>query len=452
MYSKVLRLCLLSILVLSLFLVTAGSVFAADHPAEVQKWLDMVKEKYGGTTITVSMATHPSTEGLSAMVDEFTELTGIKVKWDIISSPKLRPFHMAQASGASAIFDVWMTDGFYISEYVGKDTIFPLKVFLDNKELTPEWFDYEDILPAYRKAIATVNDEAYAVPIAGESRFIAYRKDLLEKYNIKPPQTTEELLKAAKFFKEEVPGMYGLVSRAATGTFFASGWLHILYQFSDGWIDQKTGEISADSPEVIESLKYWNALLRTGPPDIASYTHEEASSTFMRGDAAFWFDATAIATWLIDPEKSEVYDKVGFLPPPEGPKGRFGALAGWSLSIPKFTNNKEAAWAFVLWMTSKYNGPKYMKNGGVLVRESLLNNPEITSTHPEMYEALGKTFEAAKNLVDKGLIWIPPTWLANPVLVEAGTYGNKALVGDITEEEACKELAEAIKKLQETWK
>ena len=344
MYSKVLRWCLLSILVVSLFLVIAGNIFAGDHPVEVQKWLDMVKEKYGGTTINVSMGTHPSTEAFRAMVDEFTELTGITVKWDIISEPKLRPLHMAQATGASSVFDVWMTDGFYISEYVVKDTIFPLKVFLDNKELTPEWFDYEDILPAYRMALATVNGEAYAVPSAGESRFIAYRKDLLEKYKIKPPQTTEELLKAAKFFKEEVPGVYGLVSRAKVGGFFASGWLHILYQFSDGWIDQKTGEILVDSPEVLESLKYWNSLLRTGPPDIASYTHEEASSTFMGGGAAFWFDATAIAGWLIDPKESEVYDKVGFLPPPEGPKGRFGALAGWSLSIPKFTKNKEAAW------------------------------------------------------------------------------------------------------------
>ena len=165
-----------------------------------------------------------------------------------------------------------------------------------------------------------------------------------------------------------------------------------------------------------------------------------------------WFDATAIAGWLIDPEKSEVYDKVGFLPPPEGPKGRYGGLAGWSLSIPKLTDKKEAAWAFVVWMTSKYNGPEYMKSGGVLVRESLLNNPEITSTHPDMYKALGETFEAAANLTNKGLIWIPPTWLANPVLVEAGTYGNLALVGDMTEEEACKSIAKAIKEMQERWK
>ncbi len=146
---------------------------------------------------------------------------------------------------------------------------------------------------------------------------------------------------------------------------------------SDGWIDQETGEVIADTPEVVESLEYWVDLLQTGPEDIASYTHEEASSAFMTGDAALWFDATAIATWLIDEEDSEVYDRVGFLPPPEGPEGRYGGLAGWNLAVPKFANNPEAAWAFIVWMVSEYNSVEYMDQGGVLNRTSLLEKPEI---------------------------------------------------------------------------
>jgi multiple sugar transport system substrate-binding protein len=427
------------------------TAIAADLPEDVQKWCDMIKERYGGTTITVSMGTHPSTDAFRKMVDEFTELTGINVKWDIISEPQLRPLHMTQASAGTTSFDVWMVDGFYISEYVAKDTLVPISEFTANTELTPDWFNYQDIIPAYRQAIASVNGVPYAVPTAGESRFIAYRKDLFEQYNIELPQTTDELLEVARFFAEEVPGIYGFATRAQRGIFFASGWLHVLYQFSEGWIDQQTGEILADMPEVIESLKYWNELIRTGPPDAASYTHEECSSAFMSGDVAIWFDATAIATWLIDPEKSSVYDQVGFIAPPEGPLGRYAGLAGWSLAVPKLTNQKEAAWAFIVWMTSEFNGPKYVRNGGVLVRDSLLNDPEITATHPDMYRALGDTFAAAKNLTDKGLVWIPPTWMANRVLDLAGTLGNQALIGDITEEEACQRLAEELRRMQAIW-
>jgi multiple sugar transport system substrate-binding protein len=422
-----------------------------DHPPEVQQWLEMVNETSGGTTIRVSMGTHPSTEAFRAMEAEFEDLTGIDVEWDMISEPNLRPKHFALATSGASEFDVWMVDGFYIQEYVAKDTLVPLERFLSDASLTPSWFDYEDILPAYRQAIAQVDGEPYAVPTAGESRFIAYRTDLFEEHGIEPPTTTDELLAAAQYFADEVPDVFGLVSRAQRGIFYASGWLHVLYQFSDGWIDQETGEVIADSPGVVESLEYWNDLLRTGPPDIASYTHEEAASAFNTGDAALWFDATAIAGWLLDPERSDHTDSVGFLPPPEGPSGRYGGLAGWNLAIPKVSNNPEAGWAFVVWMTSRYNAVDYVDNGGVLVRQSLLENPDVTGEHPDMYEALQATFDAAARLTERGMVWIPPTWLANPVLQVAGEWGNRALLGDVTADEAATNIAEEIRAMQVSW-
>lgn len=429
----------------------AQSASLEDHPAEVQQWLEMVRENHGGTTIQVSVGTHPSTEAFRAMADEFTELTGIEVQWDMISEPNLRPKHFSLATAGSTEFDVWMVDGFYIQEYVAKNTLVPLERFLSDDDLTPPWYDYDDILPAYRQAIAQVDGEPYAVPTAGESRFIAYRADLFEEHGIEPPRTTEELLEAARYFDEEVEGIYGLVSRAQQGIFYASGWLHVLYQFSDGWIDQQTGEVIADSPGVIESLEYWNDLLRTGPPDIATFTHEEAASAFNTGDAALWFDATAIAGWLLDPERSDHPDSVGFLPPPVGPKGQYGGLAGWNLAVPQGADSPEAGWAFVVWMTSAYNAVDYVNNGGVLVRQSLLDNPDITSQHPDMYQALQETFDAAAALTEKGLVWIPPTWLANPVLQVAGEWGNRALLGDVTAEEAASNIAEEIRAMQASW-
>lgn len=420
----------------------------ASLPADVQEWVDAVKTQYSGVTIRVSATPHPSIEAFKAMTPEFTELTGIKVEYDEIGPRDLRSQHFMAHTAGTGIFDVLMTDGFWIQEYVAKGVIEPLRSYLDDPKLTPSWFDWEDILPAYRQAIATVNGEPYGVPTAGESRFIAYRKDLFEKYGICPPKTTEDLLEAAKFFNGKEPGLYGFVSRAARGIFFSSGWLHVLYQFSDGWIDQRTGEVIADSPEVIESLQYWVELLKQGPPDIASYTHEEASSAFMAGKAAIWFEATAIAGWLIDPEKSIVYDRVGFLPPPYGPNGWYGGLAGWNYALSSDSRNKGAAWAYIVWMTSRFNAKKYIANGGVECRTSLLQDPEVTARHPDMYRALIKTFEAAANLTKKGLVWIPPTWLANPVLQIMGDYGNMALTGELTPEEACRRGAEELRALE----
>ena len=52
-------------------------------------------------------------------------------------------------------------------------------------------------LPAYAEA-NTVNDKVVALPAFADAMFLYYRKDLLEKHGVQPPQTWDELAAAAK--------------------------------------------------------------------------------------------------------------------------------------------------------------------------------------------------------------------------------------------------------------
>ncbi len=417
-----------------------GVTLAKSYPSQVQSWLDAVRAKHGGTTLAVSFGAHPSTDAFVAMTPEFEKATGIHVVWDIINGDQLRAKHLMEYTARSSRYDVLMTDGFFITEYAERGIIDPLESYLGNPSLTPEWFDYEDILPAYRYGIGMSDGVIYGIPTAGESRMIAYRKDLFTKYGIKPPDTTDDLLKAAQFFKGREPGLYGIAMRAARGGHFSSGWLTVMYQFGGGLVDQKTWKVTANTPQTIASLQYFISLLQTAPPGVDSFTHEEAISAFMSGQTAMWWDATAIAPWIEDPSKSKVVGKVGYLPPVKGPAGRYGALAGWNATISSQSKNKEAAWAFIVWMTSRLNSKDYLDKGGVLCRVSDLTDPRITATNPEYYAALKKTFDAAQALADKGLKWIPPIHIALPVLERAGLYGSQALIGEMTPEEACRRI------------
>ena len=58
--------------------------------AEMSEWGAKVKAASDGKTITVAMASHPSTEAFKTMSDKFTELTGIKVVWDIVEETNLK--------------------------------------------------------------------------------------------------------------------------------------------------------------------------------------------------------------------------------------------------------------------------------------------------------------------------------------------------------------------------
>ncbi|MDY0134808.1 MAG: extracellular solute-binding protein, partial [Atribacterota bacterium] len=169
-------------LMVGLWILLLVSFASAELPPEVASWVNMVKEKYDGTIITCAFCPHPTTDAMQAMVDEFTELTGIKVRWDIIEEGYLRQKLLLEHEAKTGVYDVLLIDAFNLAEYAPSGVAVDLKPFLENKELTPEWFDYQDILPAYREGIGMYQGIIYGIPVAGETRYVGYRKDLFEKY------------------------------------------------------------------------------------------------------------------------------------------------------------------------------------------------------------------------------------------------------------------------------
>ena len=452
------RLCCLMV---ATVLLGTGMVFAsgeqeADAPPveelspEVQQWADAVRAQYGGTTLTFAATRHPSVDAMQEMVDQFSAATGIDVRWDIIEEGYLRNKLLIEAQNNTAAYDLLLVDAFSLAEYVPADVVLPLDRFVTDFELTPEWYGFEDILPAYRNGIGSLHGTLYGIPIAGETRYVAYRTDLFEKYGKEPPETMDELLELATFFNGREEGLYGISMRAQRGIHFASGFLTTMYQCGGQLVDQQTWDVLVNTPETVESLEYFVALLGQAPPDIANYTHEEAVSAFSLGKTAMWFDATALTPWILDPEKSLVSDTVGFVPPPAGPAGAYGVLAGWDIGISPDTEvaRQEAAWAFIVWMTGQRNAKEYVALGGTPVRESVFTDPELVAenwTFPIQMESLNR----AANMVDDGISWLAPHVEFIRVLEVVGNYGSQALAGQISVETAMQRADEDIREFME---
>jgi len=435
-------------LMVGLWILLLVSFASAELPPEVASWVNMVKEKYDGTIITCAFCPHPTTDAMQAMVDEFTELTGIKVRWDIIEEGYLRQKLLLEHEAKTGVYDVLLIDAFNLAEYAPSGVAVDLKPFLENKELTPEWFDYQDILPAYREGIGMYQGIIYGIPVAGETRYVGYRKDLFEKYGQKLPETMDDMLNLAKFFKGKEESLYGMAMRAQKGIHFGSGWLTVMYSLGGQLLDQKTWEVLVNNPKTVTSLEYFVDLLKQGPPDIGVYTHEEALSAFTSGRTAMWFDATALTPWIIDPTKSMIADRVGFIPPPAGPAGAYGALAGWNVGISNDSpeQKKEAAWAFIVWMTGKHKAKDYVRLGGTPVRESVYQDEELIKenwTFPIQLASL----ERAYSLVKEGISWIPPHPKFMKVLEVVGSYGSDVLVGSMSAQEALDKAQIEVEKI-----
>ncbi len=411
-----------------------ASVGTAATPLE--QWGASVKEKLNGTTITALLASHDATTAMETMIDEFTDLTGIKVNTKVLASGEMKTMQRSNSSTKTGVFDVYMVDAFTIYEYAKAGYLENLENYLKDTAKTPEWYDYDDILPAFREGIATVEGEAYALPIAGESRFVGYRKDLFEKYSKKVPTTLDELLELAKFFKESEEGIAGITFRGAGGTLCGSAHMALAYCFSDDpIINHKTGEFNVNSPETIQSIQYLLDLSKYGPDDIASFNHEDAAALFMQGKSAMWFDATSLAYMVEDPAASKIVGNIGYFNVPDGPAGGSGAIAGWSLGVPADSSNKDAAYAFIMFMSSREKAKEYNLNGGIPCRTSSFEDKELTEANPTN-EAIYAAINDAGRLVDRGVTYnyASPNVLSFMKII--GDQINRAMIGEITAAQA----------------
>jgi multiple sugar transport system substrate-binding protein len=392
-------------------------------------WSDSVKKSLGGTEITVSAPSHPSTTALQKMTSEFTKATGVKVKWAVTDENSLKNQQELDYQSGAGRYDVLMMDSFFLRDFSGNHMIEQIDDRLKDTAKTPDVFDYNDIVSAYRTGLGKVNGATYAIPVGTETRFVGYRKDLFAKYNMKPPTTMDELLADAQFFNGK-DGMYGIAMRGQKGIQFTSGLMTVMYQFTEGFFDPKTGQPTLTSPQTTQAMQYFLKLLKSAPPDVASYTHEEALSAFMAGKTALWFDATSLAPEILDPSKSTVADKVDFVAPPAGPRGTYGALSGWDLAVAAHSKHKDAAWAFMVWMLSKPNAQHFVALGGAATRTSVVEAP-ATAQEKVYFPAMKLSLDAAANLVNQGISWIPTVPNSTAKLVDIGNHGSAALAGQI---------------------
>lgn len=446
-------------LILSSALILASCSGGNDEPEEavelpnvsdsstIEGWAENVREAYEGTSITIAAHSHPSIEAFMTMDAEFTELTGINVEWDVMEQTALKNAQLLDFTSGAGNFDIFLVDPFAQAEFVDKEVIAPLNSYLDDPNIVPQWFDYDDIVPAYT-AVDDFDGEIYGIPIAGETRFLGYRTDLFEEHDKEPPATMAEFLELAEYFDGQEPGLYGVAMRAQRGIHFASGLMSIMYGLTDGFVDQTTGEPTMDDPEMIDALQFYVDLLSYGPPDISNYTHEEALQAFASGSTAMWFDATAIAPRLLDPSDSQIADRVAFIAPPDGPKGEAAAIAGWRMALGSQSDNPGAAMALITYLASKEMSGTYVDAGGVPTRTSQFSAPS-TEIEEALFPTILESLDKAAALADRGISYVPSSPYLGQIMEVVGYHGSLAQTGDVTVEEAAQAAQEELADMNE---
>jgi len=337
-------------------------------------------EKYAGTTIVVSWPALSHFNKAETLVEEFTEETGIEVEIDALQYLKLRDRQLLEMSKDEGEYDVVSWVVMWKGEYVSKGLLTPLSQFYTSGSLVDPEYDINDIADAYlqnggivggtKGYMPGVSGAMYGVPFGAETSILAYRKDIFEEQGIEIPTTYDELRAAMATLK--AAGIPALTSRGKTGHQVTAAWLLHLAPLGGKIFDDQWNPV-INSAEAVEAAQVLREVAQTGPAGIPTFGFGEAAASFLQGESAMHLDTLKIAAMSRDPKLSKIDGKVGYALHPTGT--RCGSeTGGFAAGIPANSQNKEAAFLFLQYITSKAGDQRMVELGGDPIRISTLKN------------------------------------------------------------------------------
>ncbi len=335
-------------------------------------------------SITIATVNNGDMVRMQKLTDDFTSKNpDIQLNWVTLEENVLRERVTTDIATKGGQYDVMTIGTYEVPIWAKQNWLLPL----DNLGAD---YDTADIIPAISGGLS-VDGKLYAAPFYGESSFVMYRKDLMEKAGLTMPDapTWDFIKEAADKMTDRANGVNGVCLRGKAGWGENMAFLTAMSNsFGARWFDEQW-KPQFDQPEWKETLQFYVDLMKADGPDGASSNgFNENLALFQQGKCGMWIDATVAASFVSDPKNSTVADKVGYaLAPDKGLGKRGNWLWAWSLAIPAGTQKAEAAQKFVSWATGKgYLELVASKEGWANVppgtRTSLYNNPEYQKAAP----------------------------------------------------------------------
>jgi sorbitol/mannitol transport system substrate-binding protein len=305
-----------------------------------------------GKTVTVAIVSNSQMQdaiGLSSLFE--SQHPDIHLKFVSLPENEARAKITADVSTQGGEFDVVMISNYETPMWSANGWLVNLQPYIN---ATPG-YDAKDFLPQLRATLSHRGD-LYSVPFYGESSFLMYRKDLMAKAGITMPlhPTWNQIGQIAAKLHNAKKGQVGICLRGDPGWGENLAPMNtVINTFGGRWFDP-AWRAQLTSPEVQRAVStYVSTLQKYGEPGAPEAGFSQCATLYSQGDAAMWYDATSAVSTIEDPASSKVAGKNGYAWAPTQSGRPSGWLYTWSLAIPATSPDKQSAWDFVSWMTSK---------------------------------------------------------------------------------------------------
>ncbi|MBW8726515.1 MAG: ABC transporter substrate-binding protein [Inquilinus limosus] len=249
----------------------------------------------------------------------------------------------------------------------------------------------------------TRDGQLLALPWFTDAGLLYYRKDLLDKYKLKVPESWAELTETAKTIQEGErkagnDRFFGFVFQGRAYEGLSCNALEWIVSFGGGSIVGPDGKITVNNPQAAKALDTAASWVGTIAPDgVLNYMEEDARGVFQSGNAAFMRN-WPYAYSLVNSGDSPVKDKVrtAALPKGDGEGARHAAtLGGWNLAVSKYSAHPKEAVDLVVYLTGKDEQKRRAIEATFQTTiPALYDDPDVLKAQP-FFADLKAAFESA---------------------------------------------------------
>jgi multiple sugar transport system substrate-binding protein len=257
--------------------------------------------------------------------------------------------------------DVFMSGPVLLWEHVGAGFVEPLDGYLGRANSGYDFADFAPGLIAANRWTGRFGDPLGAgslleIPVNCESYNLAYVPTILHRCGVAVPRTWAEYFVAANQIVERAGG-------ATRG--FAQRGIDVWHTMYTGYATQfwsygardfdDAGRCAIASPEGVHATEdFVTALRASGPADWLNQRWYELALDFGHGQYGLIVDSDHYVALFEDAKTSNLVGQIAYAPPPIGPSGEARPnLWTWSVVMNSRSRNKDAAWRFIEWATSR---------------------------------------------------------------------------------------------------
>ena len=309
-------------------------------------------------TLNIGFANNPYSQALYAIVQKYFADTNhdFNVNISVIPEEDLRSAQTLDATTDGVTYDM-----FYVGPYEGMSWgkfgwLEDLTPYFD--AMTPEekeWYDAEDMFYSMTKSVSDTEGHMWAVPFYGESSFIMYNKDVLEKAGVTMPDypTWDEIYEIATKV-QAMEGYTGIVLRSDVGWGNLGAPLGAMQNAFGCKYYDLDWNACIDTQEFRNCWEMYKKLVtECGPANKTGNSYNECVNLFLEGNVGIYYDATSLCG-NFEAEKSPIKGRVGYVMAPKQVEGgHSGWLWNWSMAINPDSPHKDEVFDFILWCTSK---------------------------------------------------------------------------------------------------